>query len=226
MVIVASLLLEATRQIVGAGRGLPPVIGAEYRFHFDSTVLEDLWFLVAQLLVAVFVITQVARWADDDTSGRLQLVVANTVSRTRVAFRRALGLTFWTFAIVVPAGLALVIEAPADGVAVSPGGVVAATLLLLPLATSFGAAGAILAAWVPRASAGLLAAIIVAAYYSLDAGAVLGWPSWTQNLSPFRLYGHPLTEGVDGAALAGMLAVTVVGFAASAFLMRRRDLGT
>ena len=225
MIVVASLLLEATRRIVGAGLGLPPVINGVYQFQFHSTVLEDLWLIVGELLVALFAISQVGRWAEDEAVGRLELVLASGASRTRVVLMRAVGLALSTFAIVAPAGVAIFLEAGADGVVVSPGAMLAATLLLLPLATSIGAAGAILTAWLPRASVALLAALVVTAYFLIDAIAVLGWPTWTQDLSPFHLYGQPLTQGVDGTRLAILLGVSVVGFAASAFLFRRRDLG-
>ncbi|MGH7125062.1 MAG: hypothetical protein ACREFI_11870 [Stellaceae bacterium] len=224
MIVVASLLLEVTRRIVGAGPGLPSVINAAYQSQFHPAVFEGLWFLVAELLVAVFAITQVARWAEDEAGGRLELVLANAVPRTRVVLMRALVLALSTFAIVAPAGLAIILEARGEGVALSPGAVAAATLLLVPLGTSIGAAGAILTAWLPRASAGLLAAVVVTAFYLVDAGAVWRWPAWTQDLSPFHLYGQPLTAGIDSTGLAIMLAVTVVGFAASAFLLKRRDL--
>ena len=226
MILVASLLLEATRRIVGPSPRLPSLITGVYQFQFDSTVLEDLWLILAQLLVAVFAITQVARWAEDEAGGRLELALASGASRTRLALSRAFVLALSTFAIVAPAGTAIVLEAHSEGVVVNPVAVVASTLLLLPLATSVGAAGAILTAWVPRAGVALLAALVVTAYFLIDAIAVLGWPAWTQDLSPFHLYGQPLTSGVDPTRVAIMLAFTVVGFAVSAFLVKKRDLIT
>ena len=101
----------------------------------------------------------------------------------------------------------------------------AATVLLVPFATFYAALGSLLAAWAPRAAVGVLAGIAFASYLLTQIGPLFRWPAWTQNLSPFHLYGQPLTEGVDGTGLAIMLGVSLVGFAASAFLLRRRDLG-
>jgi hypothetical protein len=46
-----------------------------------------------------------------------------------------------------------------------------------------------------------------------------------QNLSAFKLYGQPLTDGVDQSGLVIMLAIVVVGFSASAIVIQRRDVG-
>jgi len=118
-----------------------------------------------------------------------------------------------------------VVGARVGGLGLSTGDVIAATLLLVPLATAVGGVGAVLAAWVPRAGAGALAVMLLATYALPTVAAVLSWPAWTLDAALFHLYGHPVTQGVDRTGLAGMLTITVVGFAASAFLLRRRDLG-
>jgi ABC-2 type transport system permease protein len=100
-----------------------------------------------------------------------------------------------------------------------------ATLLLIPFATFFAAVGSLLAAWIPRAALGILGGVVFASYFITQLGPLFKWPSWTLDLSPFHLYGQPLTEGVDRTGLAIMVLVTVVGFAGSAFLLQRRDLG-
>jgi len=180
---------------------------------------------VAQLLVAVFAVTQVSRWVDEETGGRLQLLLASPVSRTRVALRRGATLAITSLAVVAPAGFAIVLGARIGDVGLSAVDVVVATLLLVPLATAVGGVGAVLATWVPRAGVGFLGLIVLATYALPTVAAVLGWPAWTLDAALFHLYGHPLTQGVDGTGLAIMLAVSVVGFAASAFLLRGRDLG-
>jgi ABC-type branched-subunit amino acid transport system ATPase component len=46
-----------------------------------------------------------------------------------------------------------------------------------------------------------------------------------QRGTAFKLYGQPLTEGVDQTRLAIMLVIVIAGFAASAIAMQRRDVG-
>ena len=54
---------------------------------------------------------------------------------------------------------------------------------------------------------------------------IFKWPAWVEDISPFRLYGQPLSSGVDVVGLAIMIAVAVFGFVASALLLERRDVG-
>ena len=54
---------------------------------------------------------------------------------------------------------------------------------------------------------------------------IFKWPAWVEDISPFRLYGQPLSSGVDGVGLTIMIAVAVFGFVGSALLLERRDVG-
>jgi putative exporter of polyketide antibiotics len=100
-----------------------------------------------------------------------------------------------------------------------------ATLLLVPFALVFAAAGSVLAAWNPRGAVGLLGAFAFASYLISEVGPLFKWPEWIQNFSAFKLYGTPLSSGVDRAGLLTMLAIIVVGFGASILVMERRDVG-
>jgi putative exporter of polyketide antibiotics len=60
----------------------------------------------------------------------------------------------------------------------------------------------------------------------LQLGPLFKLPNWVQNLSAFKLYGQPLTDGIDRTGLAIMLAIVLVGFWASAIVMQRRDVGS
>jgi putative exporter of polyketide antibiotics len=228
LVALGAVFVELTKQMVGPLLNLPGM-----QAYFNAIVRGDLypsflgytWFGFAQLLVAGFAITQVARWSAEDVDGRLELMLANPISRTSVVMERATVLVVATFAIVVPAGFAVDLQAHHDAITLNAGRLVAATVLLVPFATFFAAVGSLLAAWVPRAALGVLAGIAFASYLLTQLGPLFSWPAWIENLSPFHLYGQPLTAGVDGTGLGILLGVSVVGFAASAFLLRRRDLG-
>jgi putative exporter of polyketide antibiotics len=89
----------------------------------------------------------------------------------------------------------------------------------------FAAAGALLASLSPRATVGLLGGFAFASYFIVQLGPLFKWPSWTLNISPFHLYGQPLSEGVDRGGLVIMLLVAGVGFVVSAWLLQRRDIG-
>ena len=100
-----------------------------------------------------------------------------------------------------------------------------ASLLLVPFALVFAAVGALLAARLARATVGILGAFAFASYLMLQFGPIFNLPAWVQDLSAFKLYGQPLTEGVDQTGLMITLAIAVAGFAASVVVMQRRDVG-
>jgi hypothetical protein len=64
-----------------------------------------------------------------------------------------------------------------------------------------------------------------ASYLITELGPLFRWPGWAQDLSAFKLYGSPLTDGIDRTGLAIMLLIVVFGFGASMLLMQRRDIG-
>jgi putative exporter of polyketide antibiotics len=89
----------------------------------------------------------------------------------------------------------------------------------------FGAVGALLAARLPRATMAILGVFAFASYLMLQFGPIFKLPDWVQNLSAFKLFGQPLSQGVDSTGLTIMLAIVVVGFVASAIAIQTRDLG-
>jgi len=95
----------------------------------------------------------------------------------------------------------------------------------VPFALVFAGAGALLAAWNPRAAVGLLGAFAFASYLDTELGAIYRLPLWLQDLSAFKLFGTPLVTGVDWRNVTLMLALAVAGTATSILLMQRRDVG-
>src|SRR5260370_8701864 len=77
----------------------------------------------------------------------------------------------------------------------------------------------------PRATVGILGAFVFASYLTVQLGPIFKLPAWAQDLSAFKLFGQPLTSGVDQTGLAIMLVIVLVGVVASAVVMERRDIG-
>ena len=130
------------------------------------------------------------------------------------------------FFVAAISGLAVVYASHAQGIEVDHARATAASLLLVPFALVFAAAGSLLAAWSPRAAVGLLGGLAFASYVMSQLGPLFKWPPWVQDLSIFKLYGTPLSSGIDPTGLLIMVAVIVVGFGASILVMERRDVGT
>jgi hypothetical protein len=58
-----------------------------------------------------------------------------------------------------------------------------------------------------------------------ELGPLFKWPAWLQDVSAFKLYGMPLSSGIDRTGLITMLAIIIVGFGGSILLLERRDVG-
>lgn len=185
-----------------------------------------IWFGIFLALLAVFAITQVARWSSDDNEGRLEMILSAPVSRTRVVVERALALLARTTLIIALSSSGLYLGATTANVAFNLGDLLVASLVLIPFGLSFAAVGAILASRAPRAAVAVLSVLAFVSYLITELGPLLRWPDWALNLSVFSLYGTPLTSGVDWTGLWLLSAVTIGGFAGGTLLMQRRDVGS
>jgi ABC-2 type transport system permease protein len=225
---IAAIFVLLTKHIVQPLLALP-----ELRRYFDAFVHGDvylsflafLWFGVAQLLLAGFAIAQVARWTAEESDGRLEFILSNPISRVSVVAERAIVLTLGALLIVAAGGAAVGLESKSQSISVAPSHLIEASLLLVPFTLVFAAVGALIAARIPRATVGLLGGFAFASYLLTELGPLFKWPAWAQDLSAFKLYGEPLTTGIDRTGLAIMLVVVVVGFGASMLVMQRRDIG-
>ncbi|HEY8796436.1 MAG TPA: hypothetical protein VIO85_01090 [Candidatus Dormibacteraeota bacterium] len=226
---IAALFVVLTKAIVQpllAIPGLATYFAAILHGPIYQSFLSSLWFGVAQLLIAGFAITQVGRWSAEDTDGRLELILSNPMSRTRVVTERAFVLALGTLIIAAVSGAAVGVESHYQSIDLDGGRLAEASLMLVPVALVFAAIGAVLAARLPRATVGILGIFAFASYLMLQLGPIFKLPGWVQDLSAFKLYGQPLTEGIDRTGLAIMVAIVLVGFWASAILMQRRDVGS
>jgi ABC-2 type transport system permease protein len=187
--------------------------------------LSFIWFGFAQLLIAGYAIAQVARWSAEDTDGRLEAVLSNPMSRRGVVIERATLALIGAFVIAAVSGVAVGIESHVQAIDLDQGRLIAASLLLVPVAMFFAAIGALLTSVLPRATVGVLGGFAFVSYFIVQLAPIFHWPSWTLDLSAFHLYGQPLSSGVDVTGLVIMLLVATVGFAAAALMMERRDVG-
>ncbi len=226
---VAALFVVLTKTIVKPLLAIPALAGYFAAFLHGAAIypsfLAFIWFGFAQLLLAGFAITQVAQWAAEDTDGRLDLILSNPVARTQVVVERALVVALGALVIAGGSGVAVGLESHYQSIDVDAGRLAEASLLLVPFTLVFAAVGALLAARLPRATLGILGVFAFASYLMLQLGPIFKLPDWIQNFSAFKLYGQPLTDGVDRAGLLIMLAIVIAGFWAAAIAMERRDVG-
>jgi putative exporter of polyketide antibiotics len=196
--------------------------------HGDFLVAIDglFWIGIFEMIVAVFAITQVARWSADDREGRLEMELTTPVSRLSVVAERFLGLLVSATVVVAFSSLAFYLASHASNINVPGGDLLVTSAVMLPFALSFGAVGALLASRAPRATIPILATVAFASYLITEAGPLLKFPDSVMNLSVFSLIGNPLTSGVDWTGLWGLLGITAVGFGLAAVVMQRREVGS
>jgi ABC-2 type transport system permease protein len=225
LAVVFVLLTKTTIQPLLAVPALLPYFTAIVHGDIYPAVLGFVWFNFAQLLFAAFAVTQVARWAADDTDGRLEIVLSQPRSRAGVVVERFAVLIVGAAIVAAATGIAVFYASRLQGIDLNQQRVIAASLMLVPFALVFASAGALLTAWQPRAAVGLLGAVAFASYLDTEVGPLLKWPLWVQELSAFRLFGTPLSSGVDGRSLALMLLIATALIGSSILVMQRRDVG-
>jgi ABC-2 type transport system permease protein len=224
----AAIFVSLTKTLVQPLLSIPTLthlFGGFVAGQLYTSFLGYFWLSFAQLLFAGFAITQVARWSAEDGDGRLELALSTPHSRTSVVVERAITLAVAAALVAAVSGVAAAVAAHYETMNVSAERLAEGTLLLVPFALVFAAAGSVLAAWNPRAAVGLLGGLAFASYLVNELGPIFKWPAWVQDLSAFKLFGNPLASGIDRSGLAIMIAIVLVGFAGSILLMQRRDVG-
>jgi ABC-2 type transport system permease protein len=225
---VGAVFVSLTKTVIQPLLSIPALshfFGGFVGGQLYTSFLGYFWLSIAQLLFAGFAIAQVARWSAEDSDGRLELMLSSPQSRSAIVVERAVALTAGALVVAMISEVAVLVAAHYQGMDVSTPKVTEASLLLVPFALVFAAAGSVLAAWNPRAAVGLLGALAFASYLVAEVGPIFRWPAWAQDFSAFKLFGMPLSSGIDRTGLLTMIAIAIVGFGASILLMERRDVG-
>jgi hypothetical protein len=150
--------------------------------------------------------------------------LANGARRTGVVVERA-GELLVTLAVVVFVSSVVVLAvARGENVDVPVDRLAVAAALLVPFGLTFGAAGALFAAYRPRLALALLATVATVSYLLYQLAPAFRWPSWVANLSVFQLYGTPLVTPVFVNGMMAMLVVIAIGLGGGALAMSRRDV--
>jgi ABC-2 type transport system permease protein len=225
---LGAIFVVLTKSIVKPLLAIPelaPYFAIFVNGNIYASFLGFIWFGFAELLMAGFAITQVARWTAEDSDGRLELALSNPISRARMVVERLIALALGALIIAVVSGAAVGLESHYQSIDLSNRRLAEAALLFVPFTLVFGTVGALLTSRIPRATVGILGVFAFASYLTVQLGPIFKLPVWVQDASAFKLYGQPLTAGVDQTGLVVMLAIVIAGLVASAMVMERRDIG-
>ncbi len=200
-----------------------------FRTIFPSTDLATAggWLqLYAQLFViaAGFAATTfVAKWASDETEGRLEMVLTTPMARARwvVTGGIAAMLSVSVMTVLFAAGIA--IGATAGGVA--PGdAILGSTYLGIYAFAIVGIGFAIGGAWRTSVAAEIAAVFVLVTYLDDLLAPPLNLPDWVRQLALTVHLGQPMVGQWDPVGVVACLAIAVGGVAVGAMGMRRRDI--
>jgi ABC-2 type transport system permease protein len=182
-------------------------------------LMLQLLFIVAGLAGA----TLVSGWASDETSGRLEMVLATPLARAGWAIRAGLG-TFGGVAVMtVLLAVGVAIGAAASGSDALTPFIGSFALGLFALAAT--GVGLAIGGVIRTAVAAEAVALLVVATYLLDIlGEALDWPAWVRQISLTAHMGRPMIGEWDLVGVAACLLLALGGMAVGAWGIARRDL--
>jgi ABC-2 type transport system permease protein len=182
-------------------------------------------FVFVPLLLMVFAVTQVNRWAADEGDGRLDLVLATPQSRVDVVLGRFAALATATVVVALLTLAASLVAASASGLTLDSGNLAAAALGAVPIGLLVAAIGYLGAGWLRTAAdTGLLSFLLVLWFFLSFIGPELKLPDATLRLSVFYYYGTPLVHGMQTANVLGLVAVGAVVLAVGVLRFARKDI--
>jgi ABC-2 type transport system permease protein len=181
-------------------------------------------FLLIAIALSLYGATHISAWREEESHGRLDLVLAQPHSRREWLAGRIAVALLAIAALAVLTGLAAWLGSTIRATGISAGEMVATGLNMVPLAASFLGLGVLLVGLVPRHASPLLFGLIPAAYLWELTGAILDAPEWLLALSPFHHLALLPSASFDPLASVLMLGVGLAAALAGLERFRRRDL--
>jgi ABC-2 type transport system permease protein len=177
------------------------------------------------LVAAVYAVQATLRLRDEETSGRLELVLATPAGRIRWACSHLI------YGIVMPVvmlavagfGAGLVYGAQIHDVGGQLGRITAAAVVQAPAAWVLTGVAAALFGVAPKLS-GLAWAVLVACFVVLEIGAILGLSHWVLDVSPFAHVPKLPGAAFTAVPLLWLTLITALLGAAGLAGFRRRDI--
>jgi ABC-2 type transport system permease protein len=186
---------------------------------FLQLVFVEFGLILAGLAAA----TLVAGWASDETSGRLELLLATPLARTRWVTAGGLGV-FIGIAVI----MAITVVGIGIGATITGGDIVTpmvGTLSLGLYAVAMAGIGIAIGGLIGAGSAGPAVAIItILTWFGATLAPALGLPDAVHQLALTAHYGQPMLGLWDPVGIVVSLGLAVGGVAIGAWGFKRRDL--
>ncbi len=204
-----------------------PALEKYLRATGQGTFLETflaLILLVVALLAAAFAVSSAMRLRSEETSDRLEPLLATRLSRTRWLLTSLLVTAVGSLLLLLVGGFGLGLATTIAGEGVSPSRMAGLAVLYWPAAVSLAALVVLLFGARPGWVA--VGWVVLGVCFVLGwLGELLGLPAWAKGLSPFdHVAKVPAVAATWGApSLTALVAVLLVALGWLAF--RRRDVG-
>ncbi len=215
---LADSLLQAPDFMDFLGRAFPG-IDLTTAGGFLQLVFIELGFIAVGFAAA----TLVAGWASDETSGRLELVLASPLVRRGWLIRSGLGV--YLAIVVMIAVVALGIGLGAVAASSDPLTPMAGTVVMGLYAMALAGIGLAIGGLFRASIAGEIVAVIVVITYVIDLLVpALQLPDWVHQLALTAHLGQPMIGVWDWPGMVACLVLAVGGLAVGAWGLPRRDL--
>ncbi len=201
--------------------GLPGVLSTGITDPADYLAI---CFVLFGLVVALFAAMHIGSIRGEESSGRLETLLALPVGRRGWLAERAAIAAGATVILAVWFGVAAWLGAAMVGAGVPASAMFAAGLNCLPTALLFLGIGVLIFATWPRHAPGLTLTLVGVAFLWDLIAPLLGGPHWLASLSPFEHVAIVPVAAVDRGAAAAMLAIGAAGALLAIPAFARRDL--
>jgi ABC-2 type transport system permease protein len=186
---------------------------------FLQLLFVEFGVILAGLAAATFV----SGWASDETSGRLEMVLATPLSRLRWALGSGVGLVIdvAVFLAITIAGIALGVASSGSDVSTPATG----ALILGIYAIALVGIGMLVGGWLRTSwAAAAVVIFLVVTWFVQLLGPLLGLPDVVQDLALTAHFGQPMVGSWDVPGAIGALVIGVAGIGLGALGFARRDL--
>ena len=185
--------------------------------------LQLLYVEFGMVLAGLAAATLVSIWASDETSGRLEFLLASPLSRMRWVTSGGVAIITGAILVTIVAAVGIAVGAAIAGSEI--GGPVLGSLVLALYAAASGGIGVAIGGVFRMSWAGPAVALITILTWFLDILApAFNLPDVVHQLALTAHYGHTMLGQWDPAGIVASVVLAVGGVAIGAWGFRRRDL--
>ncbi|MGH9274827.1 MAG: hypothetical protein ACRDZU_09285, partial [Acidimicrobiales bacterium] len=186
---------------------------------FLQLLFVEFGVILAGLAAASFV----GAWASDETSGRLEMILATPLSRMRWALAGGAGMfvSVATFVALTAAGIGIGV-ATTDSEVGTP--LLGSLVLGLYGAALVGIGHAVGGVFGTRFAATAVVIFVVVTWFVQLLGPLLGLPEFVRDLALTSHFGQPMVGVWDPIGIVAALVLAIVGVLVGAWGFNRRDL--